>query len=37
MNFMNLIYPKLSYKIIGIALKVFNDLGYTSENIFKEQ
>jgi len=24
----NLIYPELSYKIIGIAFKVFNDLGY---------
>jgi len=29
MNYMkNLIYPELSYKIIGIAFKVFNDLGY---------
>lgn len=24
----NLVYPELSYKIIGIAFKVFNDLGY---------
>ena len=23
-----LVYPELSYKIIGIAFKVFNDLGY---------
>jgi len=24
----SLVYPELSYKIIGIAFKVFNDLGY---------
>lgn len=24
----DLIYPELSYKIIGIAFKTFNDLGY---------
>lgn len=24
----NLIYPELSYKIVGLAFKVFNDVGY---------
>ena len=36
-NKTNLIYPELSYKIIGVAFDIFNDLGFGHKEIYYQR